>query len=118
MSIKNKMRKLSVLFICFLVFLGVGVSKFKYEVVFMRRTLSKINNEIVRIADDLRVYEAEWSYLNDPKRLAILASKYLPDMKPIEHKQILRYNDFINMEYENKADAKRQAFDNLLNSLM
>ena len=39
-------------------------------------------------------------------------------MRPVDYKQILRYNDFINSEYENQVNAKRQAFDNLLDSLM
>ena len=112
------MRKLSVIALCSVLVLGVCVSSVKYQTVFMRKKLNKINNEIIKITDDLRVYSAEWSYLNDPKRLEELASKYLPEMHPMEYKQILRYNDFINTEYETQTDVKRQAFDNLLNSLI
>ncbi len=112
------MRKLSIISLCVIVVFGVCVSGIKYQVVFLRKSLNKINNEIIKITDDLRLYNAEWSYLNNPKRLEELASKYLPEMRPIEYKQILRYNEFIKTEYENKTDAKRQAFDNLLNSLI
>lgn len=112
------MRKLSTISLCTLFILGICVSKIKYEVVFLRKNLARINNEITHVADDLRVYRAEWSYLNNPKRLAKLATKYLPEMRPVDYKQILRYNDFINSEYENQVNAKRQAFDNLLDSLM
>ena len=112
------MRKLSIVALCTLIVLGICVSRIKYEVVFLRKTLYKINNEIVKVSDDLRVFNAEWSYLNDPKRLSELAVKYLPQMKPADYKQILRYNDFVNREYENKADVKRKALDSLLDSLI
>ena len=74
------MRKLSVIALCSIFILGVCVSSVKYQTVFMRKKLNKINNEIIKITDDLRVYSAEWSYLNDPKRLEELASKYLPEI--------------------------------------
>lgn len=112
------MRKLSIISLCILFILGICVSKIKYEVVFLRKNLAKINNEIIHVADDLRVFRAEWSYLNNPRRLTKLATKYLSEMRPVDYKQILRYNDFINSEYENQVNAKRQAFDNLLDSLM
>ncbi len=112
------MRQLSVIALCVLIVLGICVSRIKYEVVFLRKNLNKINNEIIRVTDDLRVFGAEWSYLNDPKRLAELASKYLPQLQPIVHKQILRYDDFVQHKYANRTDAKRQAFDKLLDSLM
>lgn len=112
------MRKLSVIALCILVVLGVYVSKIKYEVVFLRKNLNKINCEIVKVTDNLRIFGAEWSYLNNPKRLSELASKYLPQLQPMEYKQILRYDDFVKRDYANRTDAKRQAFDNLLDSLM
>ncbi|MDR1391115.1 MAG: hypothetical protein LBI95_01960 [Holosporales bacterium] len=84
-----------------LVFVGVFVSVIKYEVVFLRNSLKEVNEKIERYSDDLAVYEAEWSYLNDPKRLKFLCEKYLKNLRPTENRQILSYDLFL------KSDVKR-----------
>ena len=77
-----------VLTLVFFVLLGVILSKEKYEVVSLRKQLKAINREISQTIDDLKVYSAEWSYLNEPKRLQELAHKYLPDMTNTNANQI------------------------------
>ena len=101
-----------------LAFLGICVSMIKYEVIFLRRTLIKIQSDINQITDDLGVYGAEWSYLNSPKRLTQLASKYLSEMRPTKYNQILSYSEFINTEYEDRIMERRKALDSFLDSLM
>lgn len=98
--------------------LGVILSKGKYEVVSLRRQLKQIQSEIYQTIDDLKVYNAEWSYLNDPKRLKELASKYLHNMTITNTKQIETYKNFINNEYEDQKAAKHKAFESFLDSIM
>lgn len=112
------MRRNLVLTLVLFVILGVILSKSKYEVVSLRKQLKAINNEISKTIDDLKVYNAEWSYLNDPKRLKELASKYLPDMINTDIKQIETYKNFINNEYEDQNAAKHKAFESFLDSIM
>ncbi|MBR1943927.1 MAG: hypothetical protein IJ848_00450 [Alphaproteobacteria bacterium] len=98
--------------------LGVLLSKSKYEVVSLRKQLKTINREIVQTTDDLKVYNAEWSYLNEPKRLQELAKKYLPKMTITDVRQIETYKNFVNNEYEDQETAKHKAFESFLDSVM
>ena len=107
-----------VLTLIFFVVLGVVLSKNKYEVVSLRKQLTAIQNEISQTIDDLKVYNAEWSYLNEPKRLKELANKYLPNMNVTDPKQIETYKNFINNEYEDQNEAKHKAFESFLDSVM
>ena len=55
----------------------VGLFKVKLHVQGLNRELIKIKNEIDLVQNDIKVLQAEWSYLNNPKRLASLTKKYL-----------------------------------------
>ena len=112
------MRRNLVLTLIFFVILGVILSKSKYEVVSLRKQLKQIQNEISQTIDDLKVYNAEWSYLNDPKRLKELANKYLPNMITTDPHQIETYNNFNKNEYEDQTKTKHKAFESFLDSLM
>ena len=87
----------------FLILVGFCVSRVKYEVVFLRDRLKEINAKIDKCNDDLKVYSAEWSYLNDPKRLKTLCAKYLPEMRPTENKQIISYEVITSSDLEQDA---------------
>jgi hypothetical protein len=98
-----------------LVAIGVCVPTVKYEVVFLRKHLKKINEEIEKLEDDAKVYAAEWSCLNSPKRLKMLAAKYLKNMKPMERRQIMSYEEFASSEFETSLrDAFKTFLDNSL----
>lgn len=43
----------------------------------LNRELMKIKSEINLARNDMQVLQAEWSYLNNPKRLAKLVERYL-----------------------------------------
>lgn len=70
----------------------IGLFKVKLHVQQLNRELIKIKNEINLAQSDLKVLHAEWSYLNDPKRLAYLAKKYLRDNALVLANQIKRIN--------------------------
>lgn len=55
----------------------VGLFKIKLHVQSLNRELIKIKSEINLVQSDIKVLQAEWSYLNNPKRLASLVKKYL-----------------------------------------
>ena len=112
------MNKSVVISLLFLILIGVGVSIVKYEVVFLRKKLNTIEKEIETCNDDLKVLGAEWSYLNDPKRLKTLCEKYLKTMKPIENNQIMSYDKVIGQDYEEhlKGDTLGDFIDNVLGS--
>ncbi len=49
----------------------------KYEVQSLKAQVIEVNKDIAQEKETLRVVSAEWSYLNRPERLKILADKYL-----------------------------------------
>ncbi len=73
------MRILSIISIAIFFISVVGLFKIKLYVQELDRELKKIQNEMHVAQNDLNVLQAEWSYLNNPKRLAGLAEKYLKD---------------------------------------
>jgi cell division protein FtsL len=93
-----KLNKLILFAMIGLVFVGTWVSKIKYKVVSLRTELRNVNAEIEKSTDDLNVFQAEWSYLNQPERLKALCKKYLPTMVPMETHQVISYQKIVNSE--------------------
>ncbi len=73
-----------------LALLGVGLFQVKYAVQSKERELKKINRQIAADREAMRVLEAEWSYLNDPVRLADLARRHT-DLAPVMAGQIATF---------------------------
>ena len=57
--------------------LGVGLFLVKHEVKSQESYLAQLNRDILRGQEAIHVLNAEWSYLNDPVRLRVLAEKHL-----------------------------------------
>lgn len=72
--------------------LGVGLFQVKYNVQSKEVELRRINKQIDANHSAIHVLEAEWSYLNDPNRLADLTRRHT-DLVPTEATQIKRFSD-------------------------
>ena len=70
-----------------LAMLGVGLFQVKYAVQSKERELRTVNRQIIADREAMRVLEAEWSYLNDPVRLADLTRRHT-DLAPVMASQI------------------------------
>ncbi len=70
----------------------IGLFKVKLHVQSLNRELIKIKNEINLVQSDIKVLQAEWSYLNNPKRLASLVEKYLKSNSLILTSQVKNLN--------------------------
>ena len=100
------MNKAVVISVISLILIGIGVSRVKYEVVFLRKNLKSMIKETEQCMDDIKILGAEWSCLNNPERLKKLCNKYIPEMKSVENKQIMSYNKIIgenNAEFQNNG---------------
>lgn len=75
-----------------LALLGVGLFQVKYAVQAKERELRTVNKQITADRQVLRVLEAEWSYLNDPVRLADLTRRHT-DLAPVMANQIATFAD-------------------------
>jgi hypothetical protein len=66
---------------------GFAMFKVKYEVQELDDELVRVNKQIVADRDAIHVLNAEWSFLNQPARLADLSRKYL-NLQPIGTAQL------------------------------
>jgi len=70
-----------------LTLIGVGLYQVELGVLAKEAELRQINRQIEANREATHVLEAEWSYLNDPTRLADLARRYT-DLGPVTPTQI------------------------------
>jgi len=70
-----------------LTLIGVGLYQVELGVLAKEAELKQINRQIDANRDAMHVLDAEWSYLNDPTRLADLARRYT-DMVPVTPTQM------------------------------
>lgn len=66
---------------------AVAVFQFKYRVQALEAELVALDGQILRTQEATHVLEAEWSFLNEPRRLEQLTRRYLP-MAPMTPAQI------------------------------
>ncbi len=63
-----------------------------------RNRISEINEKLARYDEDLKVLEAEWSYLNNPARLSELAKKIDDGMESPSRLQFTNLKDLPTRE--------------------
>ena len=68
---------------------AVGTYVLKHEVQQREEALRAVHRNIVRAQEELHVLKAEWSYLNQPERLAALAKTHL-GLAPLSPEQLVR----------------------------
>jgi|HubBroStandDraft_1064217.scaffolds.fasta_scaffold178605_2 hypothetical protein len=84
------MIKLSPLFwLALVVVMGVVTYKVKYSVQDLEDNLAKVRKQTVSKEEEIRVLHAEWTYLDQPERLADLNQRYL-GLVPISTTQLSR----------------------------
>lgn len=72
--------------------LGVGLFQVKYNVQSKEAELRTINKQIEANRSAMHVLDAEWSYLNDPTRLADLTRRHT-DLVPTQAAQLKKFSD-------------------------
>lgn len=81
-----------VIWILVLALLGVGLFQVKYNVQAKEAELRHLKRQIDSNLSTIHVLEAEWSYLNDPVRLADLTRRHT-DLLPTQASQIKTFAD-------------------------
>ncbi len=100
------MQRSTVIFFFLSLCLGFVLFKVKYEVVAVEQKLAKAVQQIKQEEANIHILKAEWSHLNEPKRLQKLAETFL-DIRPMKTEQIAAIgSDF----------AEEDNFNNLLPS--
>ncbi len=71
---------------------AVGTYVLKHQVQQREEALRSAHRSIVHAQEELHVLKAEWSYLNQPERLASLAETHL-GLAPLSPEQLVRLED-------------------------
>ena len=72
--------------------IGIGLFMVKYRVQDLEIQLVDLNRQIAGDREALQVLRAEWSHLNEPRRLKILANRYL-GMAPVSLDKVMGRNE-------------------------
>ncbi len=81
----------TIVWLVLVMIVGYAMFQVKYEVMQQEETLAQINKDIADGREQIRVLDAEWSYLTRPDRLQRLATRFL-DLAPIAAAQITTLN--------------------------
>jgi|HubBroStandDraft_6_1064221.scaffolds.fasta_scaffold1135085_2 hypothetical protein len=77
----------TIVWLLLVIAVGYAMFQVKYEVMQQEETLARLSKEIADSREQIRVIDAEWSYLTRPDRLKRLAARYL-NLAPIAAAQI------------------------------
>ena len=89
------MKTSTVSILLFAIAIGIGLFTVKYRVQDLEGQLVDLNRQITRDREALQVLEAEWSHLNEPRRLKILADRYL-GMAAVSSDKVTSRNELNN----------------------
>lgn len=82
----------------------------KYEVGSLEVSMKRLTKEISQNKEAIHVLKAEWSHLNDPKRLQKLCAKYLPALKPVHSKQLITLQDMLQSGGQSNTDKSLDTY--------
>jgi hypothetical protein len=71
---------------------GAGLFHVSYRVQSLEEELTRVNRDILREQQTIHLLRAEWSYLNEPTRLAELTRRHLA-LAPLSAGQMVRIED-------------------------
>jgi hypothetical protein len=70
-------RPSTIVWFCVVIAVGYAMFQVKYEVMQQEQTLASLNKQITEGREQIRVLNAEWSYLTRPSRLEDLSARFL-----------------------------------------
>ena len=87
----NVKTAISILWFLFTVVIGSYYFVLTNDVQNLEKELAQINRDIENDIRDIHILEADWSELNNPERLKVLAGKYI-SLDFIKPEQIINYS--------------------------
>ena len=84
-------RLAAILWIFSAAMIAVVLFLLKHEVQSLERELQMVNRQVIADQEAIHVLKAEWSFLNQPARIADLAQRHL-QLQPLETVQIIEFD--------------------------
>ena len=82
------LKRSTLFFACIAVGTGIALFHIKYQVIALEQEYKQTIARIKETHESIHVLRAEWTHLNDPKRLQVLAQKHL-NIGPIQSSQFI-----------------------------
>jgi hypothetical protein len=70
-------RPSTIVWFCVVIAVGYAMFQVKYEVMQQEQTLASLNKQITDGREQIRMLDAEWSYLTRPSRIEDLSARFL-----------------------------------------
>ena len=70
-------RPSTIVWFCIVIAVGYAMFQVKYEVMQQEQTLASLNKQITEGREQIRMLDAEWSYLTRPSRIEDLSGRFL-----------------------------------------
>ncbi len=102
------MRHTTLLFLLLAGALSMALFSVKYQVQDLEQEMVGLNKSIINERQSIHVLQAEWSDLNDPERLRILAGRYL-GMKPVDPARMVSFAGFDRLQDQIQSGLAIQA---------
>lgn len=96
---------------------GMVLFRIKYEVIALEQHNIRVKSDIQLNKSAIHILKAEWTHLNDPKRLQNLSQKYLNALKPVTSIQLITFQDMTSspknepIPKSNEIHNAQSAFD-------
>jgi hypothetical protein len=111
------MRKSVLLWLVLATFSGIALFHTGQKVHDGREKLSLLNSNIGKEEESIRVLQAEWGYLNQPRRLEKLAKEHL-NLAPMKGRQFARLDDIPLRGQKPTADVPPPEKENVVVSAL
>lgn len=111
------MQRPTMFFICVAAGVGLGLFQLKYQVMTLEKDYRRICRTIGETDEAIHVLKAEWTHLNDPKRLQSLSERYLT-VAPIQGSQLISLQQVVGGEEVGSAGYDRASMDQLVEELV
>lgn len=111
------MRSPTLFFVVITTGVGLGLFQLKYQVMNLEKDYHRIHKTIRETHEAIHVLRAEWTHLNDPKRLQRLCERYLA-VAPIKGSQLVSLQQTEGQESGKGSVYDRKAMDQLVAELV
>jgi len=102
------MRHTTLLFLLLAGALSIALFSVKYQVQDLEQELVDLNRSIIEERQSIHVLKAEWSHLNNPERLGILAERHL-GMQPANPGRMTSFKNFNELSSKAVSEDERKA---------
>lgn len=97
------MKRSTLLFVFVTVLIGLGLFQLKYQVMTLEQQYRHTRKQLKESEEAIHVLKAEWTHLNEPKRLQELSEKHLK-IEPIKAAQFVSFKQVMgNSEVSYKS---------------